>query len=386
MATLTTKVTGGTLSLSGSTSVTNGDSRTITMIPTTDGATLNRFVINGISYLGDVQEDTTTSTVESTYTVTKASGASYEFTLGSDGYYVSGNAGVKSSASVSVVTFDLKATSTITFTCINYAERSYDYGIMSNMDTTLSTSYTADSSNVYKTFKSNNSSSTQTVTYSDVSAGSHYIYVKYRKDSSQDKYNDSFKFKISISPTGASVTSTSYTYTYSDIQCDSEIVADFSDYAVCTMSVSATPASLGSAYPYDYGVCTLYTASEIAALCSAGKMKSPNVFKSSYTSSSTTIGYTWSPYLLIVPSGASVKSVSGDSSVYTTTGDGYTLAHLGAVTTATIAIVFSVSALMLKSNGSWVEVSKVYKKVNGSWVEQSDLTSLFDTTANYVKG
>ena len=42
--------------------------------------------------------------------------------------------------------------------------------------------------------------------------------------------------------------------------------------------------------------------------------------------------------------------------------------------------------LSTKVNGSWVNVSKVYKKINGSWVEQSDLTSLFNTNTNYVKG
>lgn len=41
---------------------------------------------------------------------------------------------------------------------------------------------------------------------------------------------------------------------------------------------------------------------------------------------------------------------------------------------------------MLKQNGAWGAVSKVYKKVNGLWVEQSDLAGLFDTQTNYVKG
>lgn len=379
MATLTTKVTGGTLSLSGSTSVTNGDSRTITMTPTTDGASLTQFVINGISYLGDVQETTTTTTQESTYTVTKASGASYEFTLGSDGYYVSGNAGVNSSASVSVVTFDLKATSTITFTVINYAESRYDYGIMSNVDTTLSTSYSADSSNVKQSFRSKNSSSTQTVTYDSVSAGSHYIYVKYRKDSSQHKNNDSFKFKISISPTGASVTSTAYTYTYSDIQCDSEIVAEFGSDSICSETISISPSDLGTVYPYIYNSSDLYTIAETAALCKSGSMKPPNVYKANYST-----GLNW----IIVPNdGTNVKSVTGSSAtVSTTDNDTYVYAYCTGVSSITLTVVFSETALMLKSNGSWVTVSKVYKKVNGSWVEQDDLSSLFDTTANYVKG
>lgn len=39
-----------------------------------------------------------------------------------------------------------------------------------------------------------------------------------------------------------------------------------------------------------------------------------------------------------------------------------------------------------KVTGGWVAATKVYKKVNGSWVEQSDLTTVFDTNTNYVKG
>ena len=58
---------------------------------------------------------------------------------------------------------------------------------------------------------------------------------------------------------------------------------------------------------------------------------------------------------------------------------------------ATIAVVIGSSptpsdVLWFKSNGSWVSAVKAYKKVNGSWVEQSDLTTVFDASKNYVKG
>ena len=46
----------------------------------------------------------------------------------------------------------------------------------------------------------------------------------------------------------------------------------------------------------------------------------------------------------------------------------------------------STEALYFKSNGSWVQASHVYKKVNGSWVEQNDLTNVFQSGTNYVKG
>lgn len=42
--------------------------------------------------------------------------------------------------------------------------------------------------------------------------------------------------------------------------------------------------------------------------------------------------------------------------------------------------------LNIKENGSWKKISKVYKKINGIWVEQTDIFSVFDTNANYVKG
>ena len=42
--------------------------------------------------------------------------------------------------------------------------------------------------------------------------------------------------------------------------------------------------------------------------------------------------------------------------------------------------------IFLKVNGNWIQYSKVYKKVNGSWVEQSDITTVFDTQTNYIKG
>ena len=43
-------------------------------------------------------------------------------------------------------------------------------------------------------------------------------------------------------------------------------------------------------------------------------------------------------------------------------------------------------AIYYKNNNSWVAATSVYKKINGSWVQQTDLTSVFDSNTNYVKG
>lgn len=54
-----------------------------------------------------------------------------------------------------------------------------------------------------------------------------------------------------------------------------------------------------------------------------------------------------------------------------------------------IAVVIgggSTQTMYLKINGTWTAVSGVYVKTNGAWVQQSDLTNVFSTTRNYVKG
>lgn len=134
----------------------------------------------------------------SSYTVTeKVSGASYGFALNSSGYYESNNKGVNNSAAVCRVNLNLAAKSNITFTCINYAESNYDFGLLGNVDSALGTTNKVDSS-VAKSFKGSSQAGTQTYTYSNVAAGEHFIDVKFRKDSSVNNNNDSLQFKIAI--------------------------------------------------------------------------------------------------------------------------------------------------------------------------------------------
>lgn len=132
-----------------------------------------------------------------TWTITsKVSGASYGFSKTSDGYYTSSNAGVANSASVCRVNFtnNTGAAYNVKFNCINYAESTYDYGIIGKINTALKTSYSADTTYT-KSFSGSQSSSVQTVTLS-VPTGTSWVDVKYRKDGSVDSNNDSLKFKI----------------------------------------------------------------------------------------------------------------------------------------------------------------------------------------------
>ena len=131
------------------------------------------------------------------YEVTNVEGAQYGFELNSNGYYESQNAGINSSYSICKINLISDGSSTLYLDCINSGENNFDYGILSKVDETLSLSYSADSS-YFKSFRGLSSTSVQTVNYGVLSAGEHFIYVKYRKDSSVNSGNDSLQFKVRL--------------------------------------------------------------------------------------------------------------------------------------------------------------------------------------------
>lgn len=150
--------------------------------------------------------------------------SSYGFELNGSGYYESNNQGHSSSCALARVSFHLPVSGTITFSVINYAESTYDFGLLSELDEELSTHASADSSNVYWSGKNSNSSSVQTVTYSNVAAGDHTIDVKYFKDNYTDNNNDSLQFKVAITLSETPTYSTYWAYTLTNITADHTIV------------------------------------------------------------------------------------------------------------------------------------------------------------------
>ena len=52
----------------------------------------------------------------------------------------------------------------------------------------------------------------------------------------------------------------------------------------------------------------------------------------------------------------------------------------------TVEYTLPTNQLMIKDNGSWINVTTVYQKVNNAWVEQTDLENLFDTSSEYLRG
>lgn len=88
--------------------------------------------------------------------------------------------------------------------------------------------------------------------------------------------------------------------------------------------------------------------------------------------------------------GGLVTGISFEVVYSTGTGiDHYTYTFTTAGNTV-IAVVIGGSAptqtLYFKNNGSWVSATKAYKKVNGAWAQQSDLSTVFETGKNYVRG
>lgn len=209
-------VTGENTSPSGTTSVLEGTSLTV------------KAYYDEKPTVTDNNVDVTSQLVQATetgasYTVTNIT-STYGFALNNNNYYESNNKAHASSAAVCKVDFSLPVASTITFSVINYAESTYDYGLLSNLDSTLNTNASADTSNVYWNGKNNNSSSVQTVTYSNVTAGDHYIYVKYFKDSYTDSNNDSLQFRVSITLNESYTPRTYWGYTLTNITADHTIV------------------------------------------------------------------------------------------------------------------------------------------------------------------
>ena len=119
--------------------------------------------------------------------------ASQKFILNSNGYYESQCKNVNNGWSLCRVEFNIAGNYTLQ--CISYGENNYDFGILSTINKTLDASNKIDSANVKKSFKGSSSTSVQSVSYSGVKVGD-YIYVKYRKDGSVNKNNDSLQFKV----------------------------------------------------------------------------------------------------------------------------------------------------------------------------------------------
>lgn len=201
----TITVNGNNVIPSGANSILEGQSLRIKIMETIKPIVTD----NGVDVLNQLQQGQDSP---ESYSVANIS-TSYGFTINNNGYYESNNQGHAGSCALARISFHMPVSGTVTFSVINYAESTYDYGLLSDIDEHLSTNASADSSNVYWSGQNHNSSSVQTVAY-QMDAGNHTIDVKYFKDNYTDSGNDSLQFKITIS---LDETPTYDTYWYYDL-------------------------------------------------------------------------------------------------------------------------------------------------------------------------
>lgn len=190
-----------------------------------DGITVTDNGTDVTSQFVEVQDTAQSYTVEDV--------GNYGFELNSSGYYVSQNKGISKTAAVCKVNIHVPVAATVTFSFINYAEQGYDFGVFGNVDETLSTSYysagnsgatiTDSSYKLACNTSSHNTSSVQTLDY-ELTAGDHFIYVKYSKDDASDANNDTLQFKVSITLDEPFTPSTYWAYTIANITTDHTIV------------------------------------------------------------------------------------------------------------------------------------------------------------------
>lgn len=341
----------------GSTRVESGSNQVITISPTDPQLTLA--LDNGVDITSQLQG----GAPNNSYTVATASGASYGFNLNSStGYYTSTNAGVASSAAVARVTFTLETACTVTFSYINYAQAGYDYGIFGRIDTALDTTYTADSNPYLSCSASSyNISTVQTLSY-EMSAGTHYIDVKYRKNSSTNSNNDNLQFKIDLQATG---TSGDYTYTLTNIDRKHSLIFIFGDVNYYFINSSGNNTKL---YPDGQVVVLQGNSYKLAII--------PNDDQATITVTDNGTNVTNS---LVFEEGYDDDNNHIVNYTY----------NLSNVAAAHEIVVTAVSAgqkvIYVKVNGTWTPCSKVYKKINGSWVEQTNAnwTTALPTNVQY---
>lgn len=120
----------------------------------------------------------------------------YGFTLNANGYWESTNQGVDSSYSMCRVNFYANGRDKLYFDCINYGESSYDYGAIGLIDGNFDHNANVSASQTHTSLSDSQSADVQRVSLGRPTEGNHFIYIKYVKDSSVNKNNDSLQFKV----------------------------------------------------------------------------------------------------------------------------------------------------------------------------------------------
>lgn len=219
----------GTINPQGTTTVSDGDSFTLQITPDdfNDTVTCEDNGIDVTSQLVRAYDDA--------LTISTASGASYGFNetvYNGVTYWTALNKGIDKSVAVVQLDFTMAETGSITIEYINYAEATYDYMGFGKLDTVISKTYNSNWSSSATTFQklcyqsSDNSANVQTLTYSNISAGNHYIQIGYKKDDATTSNLDLGYFRISATSGIQRTYHNYYLYTIRTVNADHNIVVN----------------------------------------------------------------------------------------------------------------------------------------------------------------
>lgn len=341
----------------GTTRLAEGSNQTVQIFPTDPLLTLA--TDNGV----DITSQLVKQEASNTYNVTtQVSGASYGFPLNSStGYYTSNNKAKANSAAVARINFELDSSCVMTIQYINYAEATYDYGIFGNIDQALGTTQTADS-NVFYTCNTNNDNinTAKTLTY-NIPAGTHFIDIKYRKDSATDSNNDTLQWKISnFEVIGGG---DQYTYNLTNITEKHNLMFVFGEVTYYTVSSTGNN-------------CKIFPDGQIIVM--PGNDYTINIVPSAITD---TVGLTDNG---VNVTGTLIKDKGMDKEGNTIASYSYSLSNIQENHELQIVSIPADSILYLKLNGKWTVVTDAYYKENGQWVKK-DLSFFNDLDLTYMK-
>ena len=302
--------------------------------------------------------------VEADPSYTVENRASYKFILNNNtGYYTSNNTGISNSQAVARLNVVLPVDCTVELEYINYAEEGADFGIFGKIDIPLSADSGAQvdqnaqiicNSAVY------NKPYEQTIEY-DVSAGSHFIDIKFLKNSNiYHLNNDSLQWKVKSIK--AKTPYVYYNYLVEDIHEDHSLVFVFGENAYYTVESSGINSRLfpnGTMIKRSDENYTLTIIPNIELfkliLRDNGIEKSNDIVKiEAVIDKQTIVNYIYT-----------IKRISDN--------------HVIEVDCKNPYDVFQ------KLNGEWESISKIYKKINGEWVLIYNYDDIFINDPNTVR-
>ena len=323
-----------------------GTNQTITIEPSETQVTL--ILDNGV----DVSDQLVShSSGTPSYNIGSVSGASYGFALNNDGYYESQNQGRSQSVAVTKVNLNLPVRCLVTFTYINYAEATYDYGMFGNIDVELDTANHEEGANgennstnlkLLLSSASDNSANERTLTY-EVPAGQHFIEAKFTKDQYTNDGNDSLQFKVSIE---ALEPLNTYTYTLTNIQQGHNLIFVFGNVTYYFVTSSGDNVKL---YPNGQYVVLDQGDYKLTII--------PDSIGATITVTDNNVDVT----------SQLITESYEDKSGNTVTNYIYNLNTVSA--NHTINVTSSSGGLYLKISGNWIKAQKIYRKESGAWRE-----------------